>query len=468
MPIPRWEVGMHKRTGPMVDLLGAVEMVHRHLTEAVCAEAWAEMRTAERERVWTLGDMARFWVAVTVDPPPSLRHALAQATGERPRYPAPDASPQAFFARSQGWTWQFMRCVFEKIRVRLAAEAPHAYERQLASVMGRFSAVHGVDGSNLDAVARRLKALRRSAGAPLAGSILAFYDFSTGTIAHLAFEPKVERSEFERAVEGLDVIAPGTLVVGDRLYGVPKFFEALARRGLFGLARRFSAVSLSDAVRLSSAQAGRGECVEDFRVMAGTGRTAPAQPLRLIRLRRGTKTVVELLTNVLDPARLSPVEALALYRGRWKVERLFSDIKEVLKLSRFYCANTNAVGMQVFAAAIVHTALRAAQAKVAQEAGIPPERISTKKFFPLVAAASCALTGARCGCEALRQANPGVDLRDPDWFAMPFASVPLASVLVEARRSRRTRWTPPNPSESHEPWRSLPQPTKAKKRRPLS
>ena len=459
---------MRNRTAPTVDLLEAVEMVHRHVTEAVCSEAWAEVRTTERERVWTLEDMVRFWVAVTVDPPPSLRHALAQATGERPRYPAPLASPQAFFARSQGWTWEFLRGVFERVRARLAAEAPRAYERSLAEAMGRFQAVYGVDGSNLDAVARRLKALRRSAGVPLAGSILAFYDFGTGTIARLDFEPRVERAEFDRAVEGLAALAPGTLLVGDRLYGVPKFFAALGERGLFGVARRFSAVSLSQWTLISRTRTSRGETVEDFRVVAGTGQTAPAQALRLVRLRRGTRTVLELLTNVMDPERLATGEALALFRIRWKVERLFSDLKEVLKLSRFYSANSNAVGMQVYAAAIVHTALRAAQAKVAQEAGIAPERISTKKFFPQVAAASCALTGARCGCEGMRRANPGVRLKDPDWSAMPFARIALASVLVEVRTSKRPRWTAPNPSDSREPWRSLPRPRGAKRTRKLS
>ncbi len=38
------------------------------------------------------------------------------------------------------------------------------------------------------------------------------------------------------------------------------------------------------------------------------------------------------------------------------MERLFFDLKEVLNLHRFYTSSPNGVAMQVYAAALVHTA----------------------------------------------------------------------------------------------------------------
>src|SRR5262249_28042473 len=74
----------------------------------------------------------------------------------------------------------------------------------------------------------------------------------------------------------------------------------------------------------------------------------------------------ELLTNVLVPEQLSGLDALSLYPWRWKVERVFFDLKEVLNLHRFYTSSPNGVAMQVYAAALVHTALGVAQGHIAQ------------------------------------------------------------------------------------------------------
>ena len=168
---------------------------------------------------------------------------------------------------------------------------------------------------------------------------------------------------------------------------------------------------------------------------------------------------------MLDAERLSAEEALAAYRCRWKVERLFSDLKEVLNLHRFYAANTNAIGQQLYATAILHTALRVAQGRAAQQAGVEPEEISTKKFFPRVAAASACLTWARLGFAATREANPGVDLREPAWAKMRFAYTTLEDVRVEPRRSKKGRR---RQRPGLRTWRSMPRRPSGRDRPKLS
>ena len=68
--------------------------------------------------------------------------------------------------------------------------------------------------------------------------------------------------------------------------------------------------------------------------------------------------------------------------GAGKSQRGFFDLKEVLNLHRFSTSSPHGVAMQVYAAALVHTAVRVAQGHLAHANGIEPEEIAPAKFFP--------------------------------------------------------------------------------------
>jgi hypothetical protein len=429
--------GRKRKTGKDVDLLGTVEVLHEHLTAALCTEVFQGVRGKERQRLWTLERLAEFWIAVILRAPPSLSHALAEAVGGTSAYPAVAATPQAFFARSQHLRWEFFADLFAAFRARAVAAEPPRFAAAHRKVLDRFAGVHAVDGSKLDAVARRLKLLWDDRRVPLPGSLVAFYDLRRGTLDQLAFNPKAHCAELHDAIAGLDALPAGALVLGDRLYGVPALFAALSARGLWGVTRRNRVPKLHKIRRLSRVRHAGG-VLEDWEVLAGTGQSVAPQPLRWIRWKKGRKTR-EVVTNLLDPARLSAAEALALYPLRWKVERLFFDLKEVLNLHRFYAANANAVGMQVYAAAIVYTAMRVAQGRIAAEVGVEPEALSVPKLFPKIAAASNALTTAELMFEATRRLNRHVRLLKPDWRKLPFATTSLDSVRVQPRNPKRRR-----------------------------
>jgi hypothetical protein len=440
-----------------VDLLRPVELIQEHLSTTLCDEVWGEVRTNERRRRWFLDSMAKFWVAVVLWAPASLRQALSSGIGRRLGDSPPDTSEQAFFLRSQGLRVEFFARLFEAFRSRLVAIAPRNFAHSLAPLFERFGAVHVLDGSRLDAVRRRLKMLWRDRRVPLPGMVVALYDLATGTMARLAFDARAKASEFRVATTLLSSVPANSLLVGDRLFGVVAWFDALSLRGLFGVARRFGPVGIQVQEQLGRHPLDSGEVIEESLVLAGSPRRRERSPriLRRIRLLRGNRTLLDLLTNVLDPARLSASEALELYRHRWSVERLFSDLKDVLYLKHFYGANTNAVAQQVYAAAIVHTAMRVAQGLVAEEVDVEPERLSTGKLFPRLAIASCEHITCEQAFLAVQQANVGVALIKPDWRAMPFAHVDLRKILVEPR-TRRRKERPRRPAIPA--WRDLPSP----------
>jgi hypothetical protein len=423
---------MDATAGKQIDLLGTVEVLHGYLTSALCAQVFDDVRTSERRRSWTLEHLTRFWTAVILRAPASLTEALNEVSAGGSQYPRVSATKQAFFARSQSFSFEFFQRVFERFvhEVR-AGETPRFFEEG-AGLLARFGGtIWALDGSVLDPVARRLKALWDDQRVPLPGSIVAFCDLATGTLARLRFEPTPLGKEPVVAREELAHVPRGGLVIADRLFGTPKFFGALIEKGLYGLIRRNGRANVRKLKRLSIRR-GPGGVVEDLLVELGTARRVPAQTLRLVRMRSGGKEL-ELLTNVLDPKVLAPDEMLLLYARRWRVERLFFELKEVLNLHHFYAANVNAVAAQVYAAALVHVALKAAQGRIAHEAGIEPERISPQRLFPKVAAASAKLTDAETYFDAVCAANPKAVLTKPSWSTLAFARAALASVLVTPR-----------------------------------
>jgi hypothetical protein len=444
---------MSKVAQGQVDLLGTAQLLHEHLTGELCRRVFEQVRVRERSRLWPLDLLARFWTAVTLRAPPSLTHALALATGRKDAdYPAVEGGDQGFFERCKTLSWQFFSSLFEAFGTSVARGEPESFAGRFSALRARFGKIFILDGSTLDQVARRLKILWNDRRVPLPGSIVALYDLGRGCPAKLRFDRIPQGKEMPGARELLAGLDKGALCLGDALYGVPKFFAALEEKGLHGLTRRNRVAGLIKQRRLSKKRAGDA-WIEDWIVTLGSSRSTP-KTLRLILRRKGSRTL-ELLTSVLEPADLSAPEAVDLYQARWTVERMFYDLKEVLNLHRFYAANVNAVAMQVYAAAIVYTAMRTAQGRIAREARIEPEELSVEKLFPKVAAASASLTTTELMFDAVCLLNPALQIQKPDWHTLPFASVSLDAVRVEPRKGRRRR---KRRCPAAERYRSLPRP----------
>lgn len=378
---------MARQRVPEIDLLRLVDVLHEHLTAALCRAAFGRVRRSERQRQWTLEALVHFWTAVILRAPKALTQALADSLeGRDPWFPRIEATPEAFFQRCRDLRPAFFAEVFRRFTARLMRTVVPRYAAEMAPVRERFAALVVLDGSRLAAIAHRLKLLWADRAVVLPGCLLGVYDLGRGLCRALHFDPDAAASEFTRARAVLAELPRDTLVLGDRLYGTAAFFAALHAHHCWGVVRRNRQLRLRKLQRLRQRRI-HGGLLEDWLVRAGTGVSAPAQTLRYIRWRRGG-TRYEVLTNVLTPPRLTAEEALDLYPYRWSVERMFFDLKEVLNLNRLYAANPNAVAMQVYAAAIVYNAFRVAQSDAAAHVGWEPEEISPAKLFPKIATAS--------------------------------------------------------------------------------
>jgi hypothetical protein len=431
-------MGISRSAPVSVDLVRVLELLRTHITAALCQSVFATIRITERQRRWTLQALVEFWLAVILRAPRALSQALYETLeGSEPLFPRVAATPEAFFQRCQSLRPAFFAEIFTQFTAGLLSATPTRYAQDLAAVQARFAGVIVVDGSRLAAIAHRLKLLWAERAVVLPGCLLAIYDLGRGLCRTVDFCADAAAGELARAQALLTTLPRDTLVLADRLYGNGVWFAALAAHGCWGLVRRNRRLGLRKLQRLARRHV-QGGRLTDWLVEAGGSRATPPQRLRYIRWQRGA-TVRAVLTNVLDPTRLSATEALALYPRRWTIERLFFDLKEVLNLNRVYAGNPNAIAMQVYAAGCVYNALRVAQAEVAEAAGIAPEAISPAKFFPKMAAA--------CHCAALfelwfldtQAANRGRRLRKPPVQQRRFARVLLDAILVEPRKLPRRK-----------------------------
>lgn len=421
-----------------VQLAPVVELLHAHITEALCEEVFRDLRTSERQRKWSLFALSRFWLAVILDPPQSLTDILERTRRIDPRgmLPQVEASAQAFFDRAKSLSSAFFAQIYSRFVEKVLLTAPKRYCPEVAHLDKAFASIVAIDGSRLDKIAHRLKILRDVKAAVLPGCLLAVYDLRRGFARQLWFDSDAAASEFERARLAIECLEPNTLVLGDRLYCSPKLIRFLSERECFAVFRRTKNVKVERNRRLGRWKCEDGGVLEDWLATAGTGKDAV--DVRLIRLTRDEKTY-DVVTSVLDPDRLSAMDVATLYPLRWRVERLFHQLKVVLNLKRFYCANPNAVAQQVYAAALVHAAFRIAQADVADRVDLDPDDLSPDKLFPRLALASITVIEAEYYFELTCRANPRANLRKPDWRGLPNTVVLLSQIRVQRRSSVRKK-----------------------------
>lgn len=432
---PKERKSTHSDREVSVHLAPTVELLHEHVSEALCREVYQDLRVSERERRWSLYSLAHFWLAVVLAAPRSLSQLLERSRAGDPTGLLPHiaASSEAFFQKSKAMGSGFFMALYGRFVASVEAKAPRRYCQELAHLGEKFTDVLVIDGSRLDKIAHRLKILSTEKAVILPGCLLGVYDLFRGIATQLWFEADAAAAEFNRALQAIECLPANSLILGDRLYCSVALFGALNANSAFGVFRLNKAVSIKKVRRLSR-QVSNGSLLEDWIVQAG--RKGTEIELRLVILKHGGKTH-QALTNVLDSERLPPQDVAALYPQRWKIERLFYDLKVVLNLKRLYAANPNAVAMQVFATAMVHVAFRITQADIAEEHGIAPEELSPEKLFPLLALTAIKLLEAEFYFEATQAANPHVTLKRPSWKDIPGTVVSLRHLRRQLRKGKR-------------------------------
>jgi hypothetical protein len=366
---------------------------------------------------------------------------LLEARAGSALFPPVDATPEAFFQKVQNVRPAFFQNVFRAYTERLRAEAPSAFERELPLDRKVFPEVFAVDGSRLEKVARMLKVARKTTKAIIPGSMEAVYDLRRGLLHELHFDPDGCVGEITMFEKVLPSIPRGALIINDRYYAKPKIWQQVAEQGVWMISRHNRTVK-KRRVAVNAEFRSSALSFDDWLVEMGGSQagTVPVQ-LRWVRL-WGPGFDYTLITNVLEPERLTPVQLMAAYRRRWSVERMYLAMKDVLELNSLYNCSPPAVGQQVYATAILYNTLRVSQGKIAATADIAPELLSVDKLFSTLVdhyiKATCVDFGGEREWERVHAEHPRID-RPEIRIEPPWLRVRIRDHLLEKRKEERKR-----------------------------
>ncbi len=326
----------------------------------------------------------------------------------------------------------FPAVLFERIFLELlprlrqrALERKRPLPKSVQQAKTCFDNIYVVDGSTLEALFRKLKALQEGTPERLAGKIVTVVDLVTRLPVQLWFTTVSHRHDSNYTAEILALSKRGTLWIFDRGFYDFTFFYALVDQGAGFITRlKANAVFSVEQTLLVS------DRVRDRLIRLGDGRHL----LRLIEVRFGTKWY-RYLTSVVDPGQLSAQTVADLYRRRWRIEEAFLTVKRLLGLSYLWTGSENGVLLQVWATWLFFGVLVDLGDEVAEALMVPFDRISLEMVFR--------------GLYHFMRAYERGEATDP----VAYLSAPENRDLgvVKRKRRKRRRHEPDKPDENRDP-----------------
>jgi hypothetical protein len=237
-----------------------------------------------------------------------------------------------------------------------------------------FSRIFAVDGSTLEALFRKLDALKEAPPGVLAGKICTVIDLATRLPEQLWFTQDAQAHDATFLAQILAFAQAGTLWIFDRGFYDFAFFDDLIDQGVHWITRlKSNAVFTVEQVLLQTTE------VRDRLILLG-GVTPCRHPVRLIEVHFG-RTWYRYVTSVLDPAILPASVVADLYRRRWRIEEAFLIVKRLLNLSYLWTGSVNGVLLQVWSTWLFFALLVDLGDAVAEELRLPFDRISLEMVF---------------------------------------------------------------------------------------
>jgi hypothetical protein len=237
-----------------------------------------------------------------------------------------------------------------------------------------FSRIFAVDGSTLEALFRKLDALKEAPPGVLAGKICTVIDLAARLPEHLWFTEDAQAHDATFLDQIRAFAQAGTLWIFDRGFYDFTFFDDLIDKGVHWITRlKSNAVFAVEQVLLQTPE------VRDRLILLG-GVTPCRHAVRLIEVRFG-RTWYRYVTSVLDPALLPASVVADLYRRRWRIEEAFLIVKRLLNLSYLWTGSVNGVLLQVWSTWLFFAVLVDLADAVAEALMLPFDRISLEMVF---------------------------------------------------------------------------------------
>ncbi len=337
-------------------------------------------RLGLRWRVLTLPVMVALVLAMIWRQIPSVSTA-AQMLAREPLLWAPPrrVSQQALSLRLRTLPAELFATLVQGLLPTLLARAaarrrPHP--PAVARALGHFSAVWVVDATTLEALFRKVGALRERVETVFGGTLLAVLDLPSKLPVHLWWDEDAAANE-KRFLEQLRaVLPPGVLLVLDAGFYAFPWFDWLTAHGAWFLTRARAKMAFEVGQVLAETPTVRDRVIRLGQYRANRC----AHPVRLVEVLVGGAWR-GYLTNVLDPAVLPPADVVDLYGRRWRVEEAFLLVKRLLGLAYLWTGAANGIQLQLWATWLLYALLVDLSDAVAEELDQPLDRISIELVY---------------------------------------------------------------------------------------
>jgi hypothetical protein len=160
-----------------------------------------------------------------------------------------------------------------------------------------------------------------------------------------------------------------------------------------GIQRHWLTRARSDLVHKRLERFAAGDELVELNVSSEARRKDPSMPttwrMRAIRYQRRGFAPQILLTSLLDPQRYPATEVVALYHERWEIELGYNEVKRVMlrREETTRSKSPRGVAQELWGLAIAYNLVRYEAERVADEAGVPPTRISFVAALSLIESA---------------------------------------------------------------------------------
>lgn len=358
--------------------------IEARLSEVVKPAIYAEMahyqRLGLRNRILTLPVMVSLVLTLIWRRIPGVMELVRLLARERVLWTAPQkVSQPALSERLMTFPAELFQNVFERVIDVLPAKQQARNRPQPAlfrRLSSHFTGFYALDGSTLEALFRKLKALQEQADAPLAGHIVAAVDLLTHLPAAVWWADDPSSNDKALLPQVKQWLKASTLMVFDLGYFAFTWFDDLTQSQVSFVTRLRAKTSYQVKLCLRLHPQ-----LRDQIVLLGSYRSNPSQyPVRLIEVFIDGEWR-SYITNVLDPEQLSIVDVVQLYEHRWHIEGAFLLVKRLLDLAYLHVTTINGVKLQLWATWLFYAVLIDLCDDVAEALHKPLDRISVEMVY---------------------------------------------------------------------------------------
>ena len=263
------------------------------------------------------------------------------------------------------------------LQARWLARLKRPVPRAIEVAQQTFQHIWIVDGSTLEALFRKLDSLETVPAGQLAGKIGTVIDLVTRFPVEIWYREEARGHDTHFITEILALIkTTQPLLLFDRGFYDFTFFARVIASGAHFITRLKCNASFRVERVFSHTPA-----VIDSLIILGSGPDGhPLLRLRLVQIKVDRKWY-GYLTSVLEPTVLPPYVVADLYRRRWRIEEAFNVVKRLLGLAYLWTGSINGVLLQVWATWLFYAILVDLGDAVADEIGVPFERISLEMLY---------------------------------------------------------------------------------------